>query len=109
MLSDSDIEILNLAKDIISQNPFKEISIPSLSIKIGLNWTKLKYGFKQLFGTGVHTFQTQLRLKKATELLDETNMPVKTIASVIGYGNNSSFSVAFKNQYKTSPSKYRKR
>lgn len=56
-----------------------------------------------------HEYLTRLRLTKACELLQYTAMPVGEIGRVIGYGNNSHFSAAFRRLYGISPAEYRSR
>lgn len=106
-LRKSDIEQLIYARDILYKNQNKQVTIHWLSMTVGMNSNKLKYGFKQQFGISVHAFQVQLRMEKAKELLKETDIPIKEIALITGYRNTSSFSVAFKKCCNTAPSWWR--
>ena len=90
--------IISVQQDIL-KNPALRFTIDSIASKVGINTTKLKYGFKKLFGLGIHEYQLKLRMEKAESLLIETDKDIKRIALLTGYRNNSSFNVAFKKKH----------
>lgn len=47
-------------------------------------------------------------MKKAAELLENTNLPVSKIAEQVGYMNQSKFAAVFKKQIEMSPLEYRR-
>jgi AraC family transcriptional regulator of arabinose operon len=51
----------------------------------------------------------QYKLKKARELLMDTDLPIQDIAMQVGYDNPLTFSKIFKNYYGESPRMYRLR
>ena len=51
----------------------------------------------------------QFKLKKARELLMDTDLPIQNIAMQVGYDNPLTFSKIFKNYYGESPRTYRSR
>ena len=53
-------------------------------------------------------FLLRFRVTKATELLSDTDLPVKNISYSCGYANQLAFSKAFKKITGLSPSAYRK-
>ncbi|MEG1770820.1 MAG: helix-turn-helix transcriptional regulator, partial [Comamonas sp.] len=63
---------------------------------------KLKQGFRELFGTSPHRMLTDIRMKKAWELL-ECGLRVSTVADRVGYRHLSSFSAAFERHYGRTP------
>lgn len=50
----------------------------------------------------------QIRLHRASDLLRNTDLPVKTISRAVGYGGRSYFSRAFKGLFGVDPKSYRK-
>jgi transcriptional regulator GlxA family with amidase domain len=50
----------------------------------------------------------QVRMKHACDLLKETDLPIKMIASSVGYENALTFSKIFKHKEGVSPLDYRK-
>jgi transcriptional regulator GlxA family with amidase domain len=51
----------------------------------------------------------RVRLRRAQELLEETDLPLATIAERAGFLHSEYFSVAFKRVNQTTPSEYRRR
>jgi len=107
-ITKQDRECLIAASELILQNPAMHFTIEELAAKVQLNREKLKYGFKQLYGTGVYEYQVQLRMELAKTLLLDDDKPIKEIAWKCGYEESSSFSKAFKRLNKLSPSTWRK-
>jgi len=54
-------------------------------------------------------FLKALRLGRAAELLTRTDLPVKTVASEVGYSSRSSFTRAFVARYGCAPARFRSR
>lgn len=96
ILKEYDLECVLSAKEILCQEPPRFITIEGLAIEVGLNRTKLQYGFKQVFGVSIYDFQLQKRMQKAKSLLRRTEKSIKEIARLTGYKSTSSFSSAFK-------------
>lgn len=51
---------------------------------------------------------TALRMQKARELLQNTNLPLFTIADKVGYASEAAFNRAFKRQYQQTPGAMRR-
>lgn len=99
----SDKDKLFHAKEIILNNISKPPSLTELSKTIGLNSTKLKKNFKELFGMPVFKFLQEERLKKAYELLCNSELGVQETAWFVGYESVSSFSNAFQQKFGVRP------
>ncbi len=63
--------------------------------------------FKKYVGKTIIEHVSDLRLSYAAKLLANTDSPVITIASNVGYDNSSFFAQKFKKKYKVSPAEYR--
>ena len=64
--------------------------------------------FKTYVGKTIIEYVTDLRISHAAKLLSSTDLSVITIASKVGYDNQSFFAQKFKNKYNVSPVEYRK-
>lgn len=104
ILSNEDVERLNEACRLVGQQLQVPFSLKELARKTGLNDFKLKRGFKMLFGQTVFGYLTDLRMKKASELL-YNGYRVSEVAEQVGYKNAHHFTVAFKKKFDTTPSK----
>ena len=63
--------------------------------------------FKKHVGKTIIEYVTDLRIAYAATLLSSTDLNVITIASKVGYDNQSFFAQKFKNKYNLSPLEYR--
>jgi len=108
-LSKADKECLLSVKEYILNNLSEHFTIHLLAAKAGINRYKLTYGFKKSFGSSLHQFIIESRMKNAKRLLIETDEPIKAIALLNGYSNHENFSYAFKKYFGYSPSELRKR
>ena len=64
--------------------------------------------FRQYTGTTPYNYALSLRITKAKELLEVTDMTVHEIAMETGFCDDAAFSTRFSSIVKTSPLKYRK-
>lgn len=99
----SDLEKIELAKDTLTLDLTKNITIPELAKQVGLNENKLKRGFKQAYGTTVNQFIITKRLEYARVLLLSNSFTVLEVAEKVGYKNVSYFSRRFKEKYSILP------
>ncbi|TXD81188.1 helix-turn-helix transcriptional regulator [Subsaximicrobium wynnwilliamsii] len=82
-------------------------SLKDFALQIGTNEFKLKYGFKELYGTTVYRFLVQERLRKAQMMIQYSDLPLKSIAYMTGFKSMPHFSRTFKKRYGYSPSALR--
>jgi AraC family transcriptional regulator, transcriptional activator of the genes for pyochelin and ferripyochelin receptors len=104
-----DIDRLYEARAILQSDPAAEIHLAQLARRVGLNRNKLSRGFHVLFGTTILEFSRTCRLMAASELLRETDLDVQEVGRRCGYRHASSFSAAFKAQFRMSPAAARRR
>ena len=83
------------------------ISADQLAIEVSLSKGKLQAGFQQKTKLTLHKYIWQVRLEKAKKLLVTTNEPVKKIAAVTGFYDESHFCKVFKRLTTISPVEYR--
>jgi two-component system response regulator YesN len=68
---------------------------------------RLHNAFQETFLQTIHQFHTGLRMEKAKELLETTDLSIKAIATSVGYKGDNNFSSAFKKHFRVTPSAYR--
>ncbi|MCU0376386.1 MAG: response regulator [Chitinophagaceae bacterium] len=83
-----------------------EFGVPALSTLLTMSQTVLYKKIKALTGLSVQDFIRNTRLKKAAQLLLETDMHVNEVAFAVGYSDRKYFSREFKKQYGKSPSEF---
>jgi AraC-like DNA-binding protein len=104
-----DVPAIELAKSLIEKDPVNHLHIPILAGRAGINEFKLKQGFRELFQTSPYQYRLQLCLKKAKQLLEETDDSIDQIASKVGFETYNGFSTAFKKAFHVAPTEYRNR
>ena len=70
--------------------------------------SKLKYSFKDRYGTTIISYQQTLRVDRAKKLLKNTDLSIQEIAGKVGYANPSSLSKLFLEETGMKPMEYRK-
>ncbi|KUJ60802.1 transcriptional regulator [Flavobacteriaceae bacterium CRH] len=106
--SEKDKNKLFKAKEIVSHNFSQPPSITQLSKMVGLNSSKLKKNFKELFGIPVFKYIQEERLNKAYYLLQNTDKTVQEAAWEVGYESLGSFSNAFNKKFGVRPMEIKK-
>jgi AraC-like DNA-binding protein len=102
-----DVPAIELAKSIIEKDPVNHLHIPILADRAGINEFKLKQGFRELFQTSPYQYRLHLCLKKAKQLLEETDDTIDQIATKVGFETYNGFSTAFKKAFRVAPTGYR--
>lgn len=103
-MKSSDTERLERAKEILSNNLDNPPSLTELSKELGLNTTKLKKEFKEVFGLPVFKYLQNERLTTAHGLISKKEATVQEAAWHVGYDSLSSFSNAFAKKFGYRPS-----
>ena len=89
-----------LVKDFSEKPP----AIEELARLVNMSATRLKRGFKEMYGSGIYSYYQTMRLQKAKELLLSGNHSIKQTAAASGFYNTANFSTAFKKQFNILPS-----
>ncbi|WP_079571454.1 AraC family transcriptional regulator [Krasilnikoviella flava] len=87
----------------------RRTSVTALAAMVGLSTSQLGALFRAQVGTSPLQYQTGLRLARARELLDATDLPVAAVAQACGYDDPLYFSRRFARTHGTSPTAYRSR
>ena len=95
------------AENYIKSNIDKRIRMDELASMMGVTRAYLRNIFYEINGMSPQEFLSHIRIKKAMELLSETNMGISEIASSVGYSDSLAFSKFFKAHVGVSPKNYR--
>lgn len=104
-LSREDAISFKQVKEILDQRFLEPVTISGLAKLVYINESKLKAGFKQMYGDTIYHYIVERRLEKARQLMDG-KMKVKDVAAIVGYTNISHFSAAFRKKFGVNPGEY---
>ena len=86
----------------------EDISLDDLAAEAHLSPFHFARMFKQSLGVPPRVHLTRLRLERACELLEKTDLPVTEIAFEVGYSSNQVLARVFLKHRRMSPSEYRR-
>ena len=100
-------EELLAAVDYIESHLSQKISIRDVSEAVGYHPAYFSSLFKKEMGASYSDFLTNLRIYRAKELLQQTNLSVQEVADACGFSDLSYFSYKFKHIVGNAPSEWR--
>jgi AraC family transcriptional regulator len=105
---DEIMKRLHLATDYIYTFYYKDVTLDELSAASMVSRFHFLRAFKQAFQITPHQFLLNVRMEKARELLQSTQMEVADVGKAVGVKDSSSFSRMFKKELKVYPTQFRR-
>jgi two-component system response regulator YesN len=99
--------VIDRARDYIMAHYKKDISLDDVSREVDISPYYFSKIFKEATGENFIEYLTNLRIEKAKELRDNTEMRMKEICLEVGYSNPNYFSRIFKKSVGVSPTEYK--
>lgn len=99
--------LIHLAVTYIKEHLNDNLTVKDTAKALTMNANYLSTQFHKEMGISFIDFVNQERIKQASSLLQHTNLPIKDIASFVGYNNTSYFSKQFAKVYHQAPTAYR--
>jgi len=100
-------EVVRKVHGFIESNLSADLSLNQLADHVHLNPSYLSRLYKQMTGTGLSEHMSEVRDRKAKELLMVSHLKVHEIAASLGYNSSHAFSRFFKKQNGMTPQEYR--
>ena len=104
----SRMDIIDQAKEYLRNHLDSRISVEELAVIASLSVSHFAALFRQHVGMPALQYQTQLRMARARELLDTSDLPVRAVAEHVGYVDAFYFSRQFKSIHRVTPMQYRR-
>ncbi|MCL7762585.1 ATP-binding protein [Polaribacter sp. Z014] len=106
-VTSADETFLNKAFEIVEKHMMNsDFSVELLVQEMSLSRTNLYLKIKELTGLTSSEFIRNIRLKRAVQLLEKSDLSVKEVMYMTGFNTASYFSKCFKKQFGVIPSKY---
>lgn len=87
----------------------EEFSLRSISLQIRVSERHIARLFKSNLGSTFVEYVRELRLQRACQLLESSELAVKAIAAMVGYRDTSHFIRCFRRATGSTPADFRKR
>ena len=87
----------------------KNITVAELAARCNLSESRFSHVFKEQMGISAVSYLSKIRIERATELLESTDMSVYDVGLAVGFETQSYFCRFFKREVGVSPSEYRRR
>ncbi|MBR1389239.1 MAG: helix-turn-helix domain-containing protein [Prevotella sp.] len=103
------VDMINRARLRIRQALESDLTIQRIAEEMGVSYSNFRKLFKEFTGLSPATYQQELRLQRAKELLSTTEMSVKEIAYRLNFDSPDYFSAKFKAKMGCKPSDIKSR
>lgn len=102
-----DIQQIENAKLIMSENVMKDITLHEIASQLNTSYSAFRQNFKKYTGLSPARYLNDLRLKKAKQLLIETSYSVKEISFLLNFSSIGYFASNFKKMTGLTPKDFR--
>jgi len=99
--------VIDKAKDYISARYNKDISLDDVSREVDISPYYFSKIFKEETGENFIEYVTNIRISKAKELLQSSDLSIKEICGEVGYADPNYFSRTFKKNVGVTPTEYK--
>ena len=101
------VDMINRARLRIREGVEEKITVQEIADGLGSSYSNFRKLFKEFTGISPASYQQDLKLQRAKELLSTTDMSIKEIAYRLNFDSPDYFSSKFKNKIGCKPSEYR--
>ena len=108
-LADDAREPIRAVRNWTAANPSSDLRVEALATRAGMSPRTFARAFAATSGTTPARFVEHVRLDAARRLLEDTALPVETVAGRCGFGSAEVMRRAFGRRLGTAPADYRKR
>ncbi|MCD9022016.1 AraC family transcriptional regulator [Cohnella silvisoli] len=106
-ISKQDLTMADNVRGILESHVLESLSMSEVYEAVGLSRSQCTRIFTKVFGVSPRQYYSNLKLKKAKELLLLTNLAVEEISRMLSFSSVYHFSRQFKRWTSLSPSQYR--
>ena len=109
-ISSVDEELLKKAMNYIERNiDNNDYDVESFVSDMAIGRTLLYQKLNDITGMSIKEFIMDIRLKRAAQLLRESDLTISEISIMTGFANPKYFSICFKRHFELTPSEFKKK
>lgn len=102
------MHLIDRALAMLERNYAKDLTDDVMAEYVGMSTSHFRHLFREATGQPFHRYLVNLRLEKARALLQDGDLPVSQVASLVGFAGLSHFSRAFSGRFHVSPTSARR-
>jgi AraC family transcriptional regulator of adaptative response / methylphosphotriester-DNA alkyltransferase methyltransferase len=95
------------ANDILEEEYAADLSLDDIARRLASSRRQLQRAYAEIGGTTFRTYLTDVRMRKAAELLAGGRLTVREVAHRVGYRQPAQFAKAFRRRHGAAPSDFR--
>lgn len=100
-------QLAEAVKEYLEKNYTDKINLSEFANYFHFSKEYISKLFKDKYNTGIYEYVSGIRMKRAKELLLNSDLHIQTISERLGYSDSNYFSKAFRNYYGISPTKFK--
>ena len=95
------------AQDIIRNEYPNDLELDDVARRLATSRRQLQRSFAEVGNTSFRSYVAEVRMQRALELLKEGTLPVREVASSVGYRQPAQFAKTFRRHHGAPPSSFR--
>ena len=96
-------EAVERVQEALASRLDRVVNIEAFARELGVNYSTLRHAFKEQVGASPKQYHLQMRLRKACDLLQNTDLTISRIAEVLGFASAFHLSNCFKTHMGVAP------
>jgi two-component system, response regulator YesN len=104
----AELDLSTRIKQYLEENYASSINLNSIAVNVFAHPNYISTKFKEDVGVSVTEYLCSLRLERAKELLNTTNLSCKKVSQIVGFQDQFYFGKCFKKRFKLSPTAFQK-
>ena len=99
--------LFNEAAEIVDREYAADLALDDVARRVATSRRQLQRAFAEVGGTTFRHHMTEVRMRKAAEMLRNDDLPIREVARRVGYRQPAQFAKAFRRHIGVAPSAYR--
>jgi AraC family transcriptional regulator of adaptative response / methylphosphotriester-DNA alkyltransferase methyltransferase len=95
------------AAGLIDRSYAEDLDLASVARGVATSRRQLQRAFQEMGRTTFRTYLAEVRMRNAVRLLQESSLPVREVAQLVGYRQPAQFAKAFRRHHGVPPSSVR--
>jgi AraC family transcriptional regulator, regulatory protein of adaptative response / methylphosphotriester-DNA alkyltransferase methyltransferase len=95
------------AKEIIEREYPNDLELDQVARRLATSRRQLQRSFAEIGNTSFRSYVAAVRMRRALELLQDGSLPVRDVASSVGYRQPAQFAKTFRRHHGAPPSSFR--